>query len=139
MRKGWAVCVALLGLAGAVVAVALILHDYVRAEVLGDAILQCYLGRRRVQSRPPETHYADGRSRRDRRDHGEAALHLPPDSGPRPTHSRRGSSHGAIRLASQSDCGVIGRRFKLRANDYLNVRNFVPAPTPDIVHINYCG
>lgn len=35
MRKRWAICVALLSLAGAVLAVALILHDYVRAEVLG--------------------------------------------------------------------------------------------------------
>ena len=59
--------------------------------------------------------------------------------GPRKHGCRFQQLLDAIRLASQSDCGVIGRRFKLRANDYLNVRNFVPAPTPDIVHINYCG
>ena len=35
MRKGRAICVALLGVAGAVVAVALMLYDYVRADVLG--------------------------------------------------------------------------------------------------------
>jgi hypothetical protein len=34
-KRRWDICVALLGLAGAVLAVALILHDYVRAEVLG--------------------------------------------------------------------------------------------------------
>ena len=35
MRKGWGICVTMIGLAGAAVMVALILHDYVRAAVLG--------------------------------------------------------------------------------------------------------
>ena len=35
MRKRWAICVTLLGLGGTVVRVALMLHDHLRAAVLG--------------------------------------------------------------------------------------------------------
>ena len=54
MRKGWAICVTLIGVLGAVVAVALILHEYVRAEVLGGPLPAPPLPREIIQLTPVE-------------------------------------------------------------------------------------
>jgi cytochrome c peroxidase len=54
MRTGWAIRIALLGLAGAAVAVALMLHDYVRAAVLGGPLPSPPLPRDTIPLTPVE-------------------------------------------------------------------------------------